>query len=148
LALKGTGDFLLNSPHNDVATLAADVQGSLSFGDQNDLTVGTVGRVKGIRTRPNGVPFGNSVTLDVLGKLTIGAGDGAAIDARHGAPVLLKAGGGVLEQAESKIEAGSLTLQGAGKFLLGQSRNHVEVLFAMIRGDLDFHELALLQIGS
>jgi hypothetical protein len=148
LALKGTGEFLLNSPHNDVATLAADIVGSLSFGDLNDLTVGTVGPVKGITTHYNKVKPVTDVRLNVLGRLTIGSGAGEDLQAASGGKVILAAGDGVLEETGSGIVAGGLGLQGAGEFNLSQPRNHVKTLFAEIRGNLDFHNTGALEIGS
>ena len=49
----------------DVDTMAADNIGALSFGDKDDLTVGTVGGVSGITTS-------NPLTLDVSGLLQSG----------------------------------------------------------------------------
>src|SRR5262249_44120933 len=88
LPLTGKGPFLLNGHDNDVATLAANVEGTLSFHDLHDFTVGKVGRVSGILTHSH------DVTLDVGGKLTIGE----AIRVAH-ATITLKAGGGVVETA-------------------------------------------------
>ncbi|HTQ33521.1 MAG TPA: filamentous hemagglutinin N-terminal domain-containing protein, partial [Stellaceae bacterium] len=53
LLLTGDGSFNLSGPGsaNDVATLAADVGGSISYSDVNALTVGTIGSTSGITTR-------------------------------------------------------------------------------------------------
>jgi hypothetical protein len=142
LALKGSGLFELEGDHNDVATLAADVHGALSFRDLKDLTVGTAGQVKGINTH------NHRVSLDAGESLIIGSGAGEEIDG-GGGKVILKAGDGVREEAGSGIVTnGGLGLTGVGTFDLTQSGNRVKSLFAVIDGNLDFRASGALTIGS
>jgi hypothetical protein len=143
LALKGSGSkFELEGVHNEVATLAADVHGELSFRGLNDLTVGTAGQVKGINTH------NYRVSLDAGKSLIIGSGAGEDIDGVDG-KVLLKAGNGVREKAGSGIVTkGGLGLRGVGTFDLTQSGNRVRSLaIAKIDGNLDFLASGALTIG-
>ncbi|MFA4854449.1 MAG: hypothetical protein WC616_03765 [Candidatus Omnitrophota bacterium] len=66
LLLKGTGTFNLDNISNNVAIIAADVTGALTYKDVDSLTVGTVGPTNGITTN-----LGN-ITINALhGFLTI-----------------------------------------------------------------------------
>src|SRR5262249_11784124 len=132
-----------------VDTLAADIDGRLlSFRDLNDLTVGTVGTVKGITT-----PKRINVSLDVGGQLVVGSGAGEDIRTDKvltGTRTLtLKADGGVREQTGSGAAASQLILQGTGvgTFDLSDSSNQVPNLIATIQGDLDFRTQRFVTIG-
>ena len=48
LLLTGNGTFDLNNSNNAVGTIAANINGSLSYTDANTLTIGTVGGVNGV----------------------------------------------------------------------------------------------------
>jgi hypothetical protein len=137
LALTGKGPFLLDGDHNHVATLAADVEGALSFHDLDALTVGKVGGVSGIQA------YDRAVTLDVGGKLTVGK----AIRSRD-ATITLQAGGGVLETADGVVVATVLWLEGLGTFDLSPGNLILGTLFAKIRGDLSFTNNHSLNIGD
>ena len=50
LELLGTGPYTLNSPSNDVTTLAANVTNGVSYTDANALSIGTVGATSGVTT--------------------------------------------------------------------------------------------------
>jgi hypothetical protein len=142
LALTGKGPFLLNGDHNDVATLAADVVGALSFHDLHDLTVGKVGGVSGIKTHSRDVTL-NVVTLDVGGQLTVGKDIRVLY-----ATITLKAGGGVVETADGTVVATGLRLEGLGTFDLLPGNLIVGTLFAEIQGDLYFNNNHSLDIGD
>jgi hypothetical protein len=138
--LKGSGVFGLGGDHNDVATLAADVHGQLSFRDLNDLTVGTVGQVKGINTN------NHRVRLDAGESLIIGSGAGEDIDA-GGGKVILKGDDGVREETGSGIVTNEgVGLLGQGTFDLTRSDNKVKSLLAEIDGNLDFRASGALTI--
>ena len=85
LELLGTSTFTLNLA-NDVNILAADIVGSLTFVDIDDLTVGTVGSTVGI-TSGNPDP-GGTVAITASGYLTVdetidtSSGSGGSFD-RH-----------------------------------------------------------------
>jgi hypothetical protein len=71
LVLLGKGIFSLNQPLNDVAILAADVTGPLSYQDKNALTVGSVMDINNITT--SGITtHGNNLILQSGGALTVG----------------------------------------------------------------------------
>jgi len=65
LLLTGAGTFNLTNANNDVDTLAADINGSLTYTDINTLTVGTILGTNGITANSG------SVTLNTGGLLTV-----------------------------------------------------------------------------
>jgi len=102
LLLKGSGQFQLDEA-NDVGVLAAEITGSLSYVDANDLTIGAVGGVDGIRT---GIPAdGGDVTITALGSLTVNA----SISTQGGAGGVVTVGGGTINAALI-AGAGDITL--------------------------------------
>ncbi len=105
LGLLGTATFTLTLANNDVNFLAADISGSMSFTDADDLTVGTVGSMIGIVT---GNPAaGGSVTITAAGYLTVDQ----AIDTSTGTGGVLTSTG-VVFNAAAVLGAGNITLSG------------------------------------
>jgi hypothetical protein len=104
LLLSGTSTFVLNAA-NDVDVIAADINGSLSFSDVDDLAVGTVGSTVGISTGNPG--SGGDVAITSLGYLTVNA----AIDTSDGSGGTLTATGAVLN-VPPILGAGSILLSG------------------------------------
>jgi hypothetical protein len=110
LVLLGPGPFVLADPGNDVAGIAADVTGPITYTDANDLSVSTFttsapynpATVPGITTAGNTVSLtagGNLVVGGVVGFLPGGPGgpkpvyDPAIIDVGPAGDVSLRSGG-------------------------------------------------------
>src|SRR5438046_2172128 len=73
LQLLGSGTVTLNESGNNVATLAADYNGTIAYTDANALTVGTVTDGPSAMTASGITTSGGDVKLTVLaGGLTIG----------------------------------------------------------------------------
>jgi hypothetical protein len=136
LELTGKGTFDLTSANNNVNTLAADVNGVLSYTDKNALTVGIVGATTGINTR------GNDLTLNTGDTLTLTQDVKA-----NGAKVSLDAAKGGVSQTGGAITADGLELTGKGTFDLTSANNNVNTLAADIDGRLDYKDKNDLTIG-
>ena len=67
LLIEGAGTFALNQKANQVATLAAEIDGDLTFRDAGKLTIGTVAGTAGIKTK------GGDVLVQTGGKLVVNA---------------------------------------------------------------------------
>lgn len=67
LALTGTGNFTLNQTENDIATLAANINGSLTLQEKTNVSIGTVGALSGV------VLVGGNLTLNVGGSVAVNA---------------------------------------------------------------------------
>lgn len=140
LLLTGAGPFALPEANN-VNTLAAAVNGAVTFTDANTLTLGTVLGTAGINS------IGNNVTLNTGGTLTIGNGAGEDIIATAARVVLNPTTGGVTELAGSTVLSNELLLTGAGTFLLDQA-NDVNTVAAGINGDLTLVDIDDLTVGT
>jgi filamentous hemagglutinin family protein len=150
LLLAGAGLFQLDQPGNDVAVLAADLTGPLTYRDANALEVGSAGGTAGLDSH------GNDITLRSSGPMTLGSGlpgediraTGATlrIDLTPGAA----ANAGVTEDPASQIAAGNLILKsdGAGDFLIESANNAVNALAAAIHGRLRYRDLDQLTVGT
>ncbi len=134
LQLLGTGAFALQSATNNVATLAANVNGVLAYTDADAFTVGSAGVTSGIATG------GSNVELDAGGLLTLAQGIVAT-----GALVDLNAAG--VTQGGGAIASQNLLLAGTGAFTLGGA-NSVSRLAANVSGALTFSNAGALEVGS
>jgi hypothetical protein len=144
LLLQGAGTFTLNQSGNDVATLAANVNGALTYQDTNALTVGAVNGVNGITTN------GHDVTLTTGALLTLGDGSATAqpIAAGTGTTSLKATAGGISEATNGTVAAAKLLLQGTGTFTLNQSGNDVATLAAAVTGALTYQDANALTVGT
>jgi large repetitive protein len=146
LQLLGTGTVTLDDA-NDVDVLAASYDGTISFNDIDELTIGTV------TDEPSGMATAgittsdDNVTLTAGGLITIGTGAGQDIVVGSATVTLNAASGGVLENAGSVIVADQLLLTGTGTFTLAQG-NDVNTLAADIAGSLTFVDVDDLVIGT
>ena len=139
----GAGAFTLDQS-NAISTLAANINGDLTFTDTDALTIGTVGATNGINTA------GNAATINTGNALTIGDGGGQDITAAGSTVTLNPTAGGVTEGAGSIITADSLAATGAGAFTLDQT-NAVATIAANINGALTYTDtdaLALSTVGG
>lgn len=120
LLLLGTGTFSLTDSLNSVGTLAANVNGAITYQDANALAVGTVaglGIVNGI------VSTSHAVTLSTLsGALTVGQN----VNAGSGT-VSLQSPGAISQTLGTVITAGTLTLQSSA-FINLANANQVSAL--------------------
>src|SRR5207302_1958047 len=133
LQLLGSGSVTLNDSGNNVATLAARYNGTISYTDANALRVGTV------TDGPSGMPSSgittsnHDVKLTVLaGGLTIGAvADAGADDITIGRGNLtLKLTPYATHFRSNVITAAGLQLLGSGSVTLNDSGNNVATLAA------------------
>ncbi|QQS08001.1 MAG: filamentous hemagglutinin N-terminal domain-containing protein [Phycisphaerales bacterium] len=137
LELVGGGAFVLNQTGNDVDTLAAGINGSLRFTDNDGLAIGSAGATNGISTG------GNDVTLVTGAALSLNQG----INAGSGVVTLSTASGGV-SQTSGGIVAGSMQLLGVGTFTLGSATNNISTLAASINGTLTYVDANALTVGA
>ncbi len=138
----GAGDFILNSPLNDVGTIAADLIGELQFTDANILTVGDVDGVNGITINPA------PVTITLPGLLTLNAPI-----ITPGERITLNAGGAIQDNALSRLISGELVLVNfpgspGADWTLQSPNNDVETLVARISGNLNYRDFDNLIVGT
>ena len=105
LVVRGAGAFTLSLATNDVAVLAADLEGSLNYRDASDLVVGTVQSTAGITT--GGPGAGGSVVINSTGFLTVNQ----TIDTSAGSGGTLTTTGTVIIAA-LVLGAGDIALSG------------------------------------
>ena len=113
LLLQGSGSFDLSQPANDVATLAANVNGALTYQDGNALTIGSVGATRGLNSG------GNAIALTAGGPITIGTGIAGEDITAAGATLSITSSGDVAENVNSRLVANTLQVSAAGSVLLG-----------------------------
>ncbi|MFO0880916.1 MAG: autotransporter-associated beta strand repeat-containing protein [Gemmataceae bacterium] len=138
LRLRGTGLFTLNQP-NTVGTLAASINGALTYQDVDALTIGTVVGTAGISTSDD------AVTLTTGGLLTLGSGAGEDVSLGNATLDLFTAG--ATQASGSIVSATALRLRGTGVYALTQG-NLVDVLACQFVGSLDFANLQSLTVGT
>src|SRR5207253_2495614 len=134
LQLLGSGSVTLNDSGNNVATLAASYNGTISYTDANALLVGTVTDGPSGMTSSGIAITNHDVKLTVLaGGLTIGAvADTGADDITIGSGNLtLNITGNVTQVAGNVITAAGLQLLGSGSVTLNDSGNNVATLAAL-----------------
>lgn len=111
LLLTGVGAFNLNQSGNNVVTLAGNPNGSVSYVDQNALTIGTVGAVNGLSSG------GNSISVaTVNGNLTVN-NTAAANDVDAGAGTVSLTSGSSGNDNRLTVSSGA-TVHGAGGITL------------------------------
>ncbi|WJI27057.1 filamentous hemagglutinin N-terminal domain-containing protein [Thermosynechococcus sp. B3] len=147
LGLQGSGTFDLNNASNDVDTLAANVNGGVSFKDSDDLTIGgpvtsTVGSdtattAAGLTTTNNDAIIESGNTLTLAASSNLGSGN-----------LTLMSNGGVTQTATGSITAAGLGLQGSGTFDLNNASNDVDTLAANVTGGVSFKDSDDLTIGG
>src|SRR5213076_2443958 len=157
LQLLGSGTVNLDDANNDVATLAADYSGTISYRDLNSLVVGTVSDTSmgtttssGIRTSGT-LAAGFDVKLTTGGPLTIGnAADGGADDIRLGTSgdLTLNVSGAVTQVAGNMILGSGLQLLGSGTVNLDDANNDVATLAADYSGTISYRDLNSLVVGT
>lgn len=136
LQLLGLGTFTLGSATNNISTLAASINGTLTYVDANALTVGAV-------TSSGIVTAGNAADITAGSTITLAQGINVG-----GATLTLNATGGGLTQTSGSVIAGNLRLLGAGAFLLTQSGNDVNVLAGNVNGSVSYTDANSLTIGT
>src|SRR4029078_13065476 len=139
LLLLGKGTFSLNEA-NDVGTLAANVNGTISYNDINALTIGTVGTTNGITTSDDDVKL--TVLLGGLAinqAVNLGAGD-LTLDVRGAAAVT--------QTATGLITASGLQLLGSGTVNLDQDGNNVVTIAASYNGTISYRDANGLAVGT
>jgi hypothetical protein len=145
LVLTGTGTFTLAQAGNNVGTLAASVNGALTYTDVDQLTVGSVRGTDGVNTG------GHDLTLRTVGLLTLGDGGTTEQDVTASGATVTLASAGVAQASNSKLTAASLLLQGNGSFTLGNAANAVGTLAANVSGSghsLQFTNAGALTVGQ
>jgi len=123
LHLLGTGTFNIQSATNNVATLAANVNGNLAFTDASGFTIGTITSNSGVtNTTTNGITT-------------------------TGNPLRLTAGGQVTQLTANNVTATTLELLGTGgNFQLTNTTNNVGTLAANT-GTVNYTNAANLTVG-
>ncbi len=147
LGLQGTGTFDLNNANNDVDTLAAQVNGGVTFKDSDDLTLGgpvtsTVGTdiattTAGLNTNNNDAIIQTGDTLNLNAATNVGTGN-----------LTLVSGNGVTQTGAGVITANGLGLQGMGTFDLNNATNDVDTLAAQVNGGVTFKDSDDLTLGG
>ncbi|WNC30925.1 filamentous hemagglutinin N-terminal domain-containing protein [Thermosynechococcus sp. PKX82] len=147
LGLQGSGTFDLNNASNDVNTLAANVNGGVSFKDSDDLTIGgpvtsTVGSdtattAAGLTTTNNDAIIESGNTLTLAASSNLGSGN-----------LTLISNGGVTQTATGSITAAGLGLQGSGTFDLNNAPVAVTLFAAQVNGSLLYNGLNSVNIGT
>ncbi len=137
LSVSAGGSFdLFQSPNNDVATIAASTDGSVSYRDATELTVGTVATT-GIVTTNDDVTL-CATSIDVAQNIAAGTG-----------VVRLQAvAGDVFESGGAEIVADALGVIATGAIELGTATNNVDTFAAQAGLSLYFAELDGFTIGT
>ncbi|MFL5329457.1 MAG: hypothetical protein ACJ8C4_11135 [Gemmataceae bacterium] len=136
LQLLGAGTFSLTGAANDVATIAAAVNGSVNYNDATALTVGSLS-TGGIKTT------NNTLTLSTGGALTIGT----TIDVGTSTAAFVVGAGGA-NQTGGSILAQNLLLLVTGDTTLNSTTNDVDVLAGTLVGNLKFTDTDGFAIGQ
>ncbi len=111
LSTGGSGSFSLTRSTNNVNTIAANTAGSISYRDNDGLTVGTVTTI-GITTSNDNVTLQTGTTLTIDDAISLGAGT-----------LTLNAGGAATQNAGDTIAAAGLELLGTGPFTLNEAND-------------------------
>src|SRR5205823_2055328 len=127
LDLLGAGPFTLTLATNDVATLAANVTGVVSYHDANALAVGTVNGTVGLTTTSDNVNLQTGGTLAIGQAVALGLGN-----------LTLNAAAAATQTAA--ITALGLELLGAGPYSLNLATNDVATLAANTTGAISYQD--------
>ena len=143
LLLLGAGTYALNEA-NAVATLAAHVDGTISYVNAGSLLISTVGATSGITT------VNDDVKLNIQGDLKIGAvGDLGANDVAIGnGNLTLVVTGGIAQTAGNTISAEGLQLLGGSGAVQLNEGNSVATLAANRIGTISYRDVNALTVGS
>jgi len=122
LLLQGAGAFTLNQSGNNVATLAGNPIGSVSYVDADALTIGTVGAVNGLSSGGNAISV-STVNGNLTVNNTAAAND---VDAGAGAVTLTSGSSGndnrlTVSSSATVHGAGGVTLVGDHMTLTGST---------------------------
>src|SRR4029078_1620565 len=147
LQLLGRGTVNLDQDGNNVVTIAANYNGTISYRDADTLSVGTVTDTAMGTTTTNGVTTSDDdVELTVLlGGLAInqavnlGTGD-LTLDVRGSAAVT--------QTAMGLITASGLQLLGSGTVNLDQDGNNVVTIAANYNGTISYRDADTLSVGT
>src|SRR5205085_1869690 len=146
LQLLGSGTVNLDVANNNVATLAANYSGTISYLDINGLAVGTVtDTAMSPNTTTSGISSNNN---DV--KLTVQAGGlsiGQAVSTGAG-DLTLNVVGPVTQTVTGLITGTGLQLLGSGTVNLDQAANNVVTLAANYSGTISYLDVNTLSVGT
>ncbi len=117
LVLQGAGPFTLNERTNDVATIAADVTGAISYTDADTTSVGTVAGVMGVTTS------NSPIFLSVVGNggLTVQSTGAAGSDVDAGTSTVTLVSGATGLDLPLTINAGASVFGSGGVNLTADS---------------------------
>ncbi|MFN9717804.1 MAG: beta strand repeat-containing protein, partial [Planctomycetota bacterium] len=144
LALIGNGNFAL-AESNQVGTMAADIDGTLDFGNAFSLLVGTAGSTNGIQSNHHDIrlsvdgnlQLGDTVGINGLDDISVGIGG-----------VSFHVVGHLTPQAGTAVHAGGVELRGSGSVLLEETGNAVSTFAADFDGSIRLQTSSALTIGS
>ncbi len=153
LLLLGTGTITLDDVGNDITTLAAGYNGTITFTDANTLIIGTVTDDRSGMFARGLTTSNDDVQLTVLaGSLTIGTNiPGAQFDDVNvgtGNLTLIVNAGNITQTTNNNITAHGLQLRGTGAVTLNNAGNNVNVLAANWDGTLAYTDANGLTIGT
>ncbi len=139
LELLGTGPYTLTDAGNDVDTIAANTTDTISFRDNDGLTVGAVNTI-GITTTNNNVSLQtNSSSITIDDDVSIGSGN-----------LTLNGFDGSSQNAGKTITAAGLLLQGAGagSHTLTDTGNDITTLAASTTNAVSFTNTDGFSVGT
>jgi len=138
--------------YNNVATLAADITGALTYWDKDALTVGSVGGVNGIATH------GGALSLTTGGTNTTGGGPttynagnltlAQSMNSGAGTMTLKADSTGALSQTGGSLSAGALTVTSGGAATLNQAGNDVSSVSISASGAVAFQDANTVTVGG
>jgi len=151
LLFLGTGTFTADQS-NDVNTLAADIDGTLTFRDVDDLVIGTVTNTVAATTTSGITTLNDDVKLTIVnGNLTIGDNvDTAGLDdiSLGSGDLTLNVTGAVTQTTGNALFANGLLLFGTGTVTLNEVTNNVDTLAASYNGTIAYTDSNALVIGT
>src|SRR5207237_1221944 len=146
LQLLGSGTVNLDQAANNVATLAANYSGTISYLDRKSVVEGKVtDTAMSPSTTTSGITSGgNDVKLTVqTGGLSIGAGI-----ATGAGDLTLNVAGPVTQTVTGLITGTGLQLLGSGTVNLDQAANNVVTLAANYSGTISYLDVNALTVGA